>query len=389
MQTRKFRAISLSLTCAFIGAQVAIQPCYAVSPQQSVVHHSVAQPPVAQPAAASQQAAQQAAPEYAAGLQYFSAGRYAEAVAFFQQAVQRHPYSALVHYNFANALVKMKAHDRAMQEYKIAYLLEPRGAVSTYCQIALVAYKAKVPTLAEAAAYQHQIHLRDTAGGARGDVSPVMDAAAVLGITDADRAREAIRRQLSQEKVRHGVKGNAAANSVEDVARQKIQQVDRDTERKISDLYAPIIEIIDEYGRVKRVANVLYNPYNFANPHINLKPKEAQIKADGEAAKAEILREAKLDKERHAGWVKNQESALDEVANNLTAQFDSKSKSGVKLHARGTNLYVRQYAPFVNKASQNARPAIVRIVRAGSQPAEESAPEETLTKPNVRNQITQ
>jgi tetratricopeptide (TPR) repeat protein len=324
----------------------------------------------------------QTTPEYDAGLLYFHAGRFAEAAAYLQQATLRHPYNALVHYNLANALVKARVHDRAMQEYRLAYLLEPQGSVAGYCTQALKGYNAKVPTPAEAVAFQRK--LRDTAGGAAlGPLPPTMTD------SDVDRTIAAIRRQVQQEKLKHSVKGNASALSAEQVAKEKIKTIDRDTQVQVDRLYSPTVEIIDEYGRVKLVANMLYNPYTFANPHV-LKEKEAQIRARGEAAKEDLWREAKLDRERYETWAKAQEDALDEIAASLTSQFNSKSKGGVQLQPRGTNLYVKQYVPFSSKAASNARSATCRIVRAGSAASDEPKTPQPLreeqAKPDVRRQ---
>lgn len=335
---------------------------------------------VAMPVSFAQTAAQnqQTAPEFDAGLVYFNAGRFTEAAAYFQQATLRHPYSALVHYNFANALVKAKVHDRAIKEYKLAYLLEPQGSVAGYCTQALNGYKTKVPTSADVVAFQKQIS--DTVRGA-------VVAGRAYADPDVDRASAAIRRQLQQEKLKHSVKGNISALSAEGVAAERIKKIDCETQASVDRLYSPVVEIIDEYGRVKLVQNMLYNPYTFANPHV-LKEKEAQIRAKGEAQKEEVLREAKLDRQRYETWAKAQEDALDEVAANLTSQFNNRSKGGVQLQPRGTNLYVRQYVPFSSKAASNANPATVRIVRASGATDEPTPPQDGQAKPNVRNHVT-
>lgn len=336
------------------------------------------------------------APEYDAGLRFMKAGKPAEAAALFEHAIRRHPYNALVHYSLANALVKLKMHDRAAQEYRTTFLLQPDGNLSNYCRMAMGAYKLKVPDAVEIAAFHKRI--RSTAGGVvtsvasvpdetQSEAKQVFDPAPLLGTTDADKACAAIRRQLSQEKLKHDIKSNTAALSAEARARDTIAQIEKNTQNRIDRLYAPMIEIIDDYGRVRMVRNHLYNPYNAANPHL-LKGMEAQIRAEGDAAKDEALRAAGQDRQRYETWMQAQQSSLDEVASNLTNQLTAPSKSGVKLQARGTNLYVRQYIPFSNKSTLNAHSSVVRIVRAQPHAEGEGSDDQPGRKLNVRAEIT-
>lgn len=336
--------------------------------------------------AAQSQAAAQTTQDYEYGIWYFNAQKFPEAVWFLQRAAQTFPYSAHVHYSLANALVKTNAHDRAIQEYRMAYLLEPTGPTSSFCRQALSGYKTAVPDNAEVNEFQRQ--LSDTIRGAQPQGAP--PAPVVRGIvkTDEERAADAIGRQLQQEKIRYGISANASSNTVDVVTGEKLKAVDAETQRKVAELYSPQVEIVDEHGRVRKAYNPFYNMWNFANPDVNLKPREAQIRAAGEDQKDKILREAAAAKKGHQEWVKAKEDALDQTAVNLTNQIGTTSKSGVHLQARGTNLYVRQYVPFSSQAASNARPATVRIVRAHTQADTIAPPEEGHSKPNVRAQIT-
>lgn len=346
---------------------------------------------------ASAQAPAQSTQDYEYGLWYFSAQKFPEAVVLLQRAAQTYPYSAHVHYCLANALVKTNAHDRAIQEYRMAYLLEPTGPTSTFCRQALTGYKSPIPDNGEVSEFQRQ--LSDTIRSAQAQGAPTGPApqaaggtaipfASALVKTDEERAADAIGRQLQQEKIRYGISANASSNTVDVVTSEKLKAVEAETQRKVAELYSPQIEIVDDHGRLRKAYNPFYNMWNFANPEINLKPREAQIRAAGEDQKDRILREAAAAKKGHQEWVKAKEDALDQTAANLTNQIGTTSKSGVHLQARGTNLYVRQYIPFSSQAASNARPATVRIVRAHTQTDEPAPVENGHSKPNVRAQIT-
>lgn len=350
------------------------------------------------PITAQAQVFGQSIQDYELGLWYFNAQKFPEAVALLQRAAQNYPYSAHVHYGLANALVKTSAHDRAIQEYRMAYLLEPTGPTSTFCRQALAGYKSAIPDNTEVNEFQRQLgdtirsaQAQNTQAGATPRATgcaPIFLGARGLVKTDEERAAEAIGRQLQQEKIRYGISANASSNTIDVVTSEKLKAVDADIQRKVAELYSPQVEIIDELGRVRKTLNPFYNMWNFANPEINLKPREAQIRAAGEDQKDRILREAAAAKKGHQDWVKVKEDALDQTAANLTHQIGTTSKSGVHLQARGTNLYVRQYVPFSSQTASNARPATVRIVRAHTQTEAAAPPEDGHSKPNVRTQIT-
>lgn len=304
----------------------------------------------------SVEAQQRAMSDVEAGQAYLAAGRGAEAAAFFERAIKRDPANATLHYYMANALVKAKAHERALKEYQVAYMLEPRGGVSAYCLQALTAYQARVPNLLEADDFQKR--MRDTSGGALSAYTGMDAGAGSVGANpDAERAASLMSRQLADEKLKAAVRAEASKKNADVRMQAKLKKIEQDTADALARASEPQIS----WGMVNRhMGQIVLYP----SPD-EIKRREAEIRAKAQDLRDEALRSGQEQQSSYDAQLKKQEESMNEVANNLASQMSANSKNGVQIHARGTNLYVRQYVPFVNKTSAKAHSSIARITSSG------------------------
>lgn len=311
-----------------------------------------------------------------AGEAYLAVGKGAEAAAFFQRAIQRDPCNAMLHYYMANALVKMKAHERALKEYQVSYMLEPRGAASAYCLQALTAYQARIPNLLEADDFQRR--MRDTGGGALiGYTGLDTGAGASTADADTDRAATTVSRQMAAEKVNAAVRAEAAKKHAEACLQAKLRKIEQDAEDALAHANEPQVS----WGMVNgRLGQIVVYP----SPE-ELKRREAEIRAKAQDLRDQAVRAGQEQQSDHEKQLKKQEAAINEVANNLSSQMNTRSKNGVQIHPRGTNLYVRQYVPFANKTSANAHASVARITSAGGGIAD--SPSEETGRNNVSGKV--
>ena len=299
-----------------------------------------------------------AAGVYDEGLQYFNAGKFYHAAVAFGRAAAADPLNAMVHYYWANSLVKIGDHERAAREYRVAFLLEPQGIVSGYCRQALIGYKLAVPNPNDSAAFRQS--MRDTAGGAAdlreapprvAGASPVQAPAD----TNVDKACDAITRQLSHEKQKHQATRDSSVRMAMVRAQAQARRIDEDAEIAIQKLYEPII-----------YPGARVNPL-LLNPEL-LKQRAEEIRNSAKDAKEQLFREAGEESTRYNKWNSTKEQALEEVAHNLRTQMQSKTPNGVQLLPEGTDLYVRYYGNSPGRPIPETRQAVVRIISAPSPP---------------------
>lgn len=299
--------------------------------------------------------------DYEAGQRYFNAHRYQEASAFFQRGAQTTPLNPTIHYCLANCFVKLGAHERAVQEYRVCYMLDPKGSSAAFCLQALNGYKSKVPDAGEIAAFQKK--MLDTAGGAIAEYVNGFSAAKGPP-TAVDQADSFVRRQIAQEKVKLAAKCEEQKKNADRLTAAKIRKLEQDAEDEILRLSDPQVTWGYVMGRLSQIVI----PPDPALVQRRTEEIRTRVKADKEAAVLEGEEKKKLyEKDLLAS-----EAAINESANNMSNQLSS--KGGVKLHAHGSNLYVRQYAPFAGSAALNARPAVGRIVRARPIDSDTGAP---------------
>lgn len=276
------------------------------------------------------------------GFAHYNAGRYTLAIASLSAALAGEPAKQSLHYYLANAFVHTGDHARAVDEYRISYQLDPQNTVGEYSRRALISYKAPLPSPNDPTFVKvYKKHL--DADKARGSV--------VAGGTELEKARNIIRRQADFEKNKHRSFSTQSQKVSRNVAEEEARRVDMRAELEIQKLYEPIV-----YTPGPRANPLLANPEQ-------LKQREDAIKKAAAEEKELILRKAEERSETYKSWEQNKAIALDEVAANLESQLEQPAgRSGVKLQAKGTDLYVRNYVPFHNKSNLNAHPAIVRIV---------------------------
>ncbi|MBY0551911.1 MAG: hypothetical protein K2W95_31800 [Candidatus Obscuribacterales bacterium] len=279
---------------------------------------------------------------YDDGLAYFKAGRFDLSARALAAAVARDPASQITRYYLACSLVKARDHRRAVEEYRVAYLLDPTSVTGQYCRKALSGYKAAIPDANEAKRLRQELASRTPASSFFG------------GGHELAQSMETIRRQADFEKGKHRTDQLQREKIVRGLADAELRAIDQQMEEQIARLSDPII----------------FTPEPRANPLLIypelLKQKEDQIRKSAQEEKERILRALDEKTERYKGIQKSRDVALDEVAANLQTQMVSSTRGGVQLQPAGTGLYVRNYLPVGTKPPAEVRSAVVRMVSQGS-----------------------
>lgn len=287
-------------------------------------------------------------------MNHYTAGRYKHAVNAFDEALVLEPANQNLRYFLANALVKCGEHERAAQEYELAYKINSQSTVAGYCKQALLTYKKPVP--------EGNFNLGALSKNKTKTVASVPVAASSSSTSSSEnpsgtadsvhlaRAMKNIRRQAAYEKDKHRRFANASMDILTGTRLEKAKDIDARMQIEVERLYEPII----------------YTPAPRTNPLLMypelLKSRETQIRQAAQEAKEALVRQEEALANRYKSWVKEREVALDEVAANLESQLDAPQKSsGVKLRSVGTDLYVRYYGAS-NTPAPEVRNAVVRIV---------------------------
>lgn len=285
------------------------------------------------------------------GVQQYSQGLYQQAAVTLTRAEGCDPRNYMVHYYLANALVYIKHHKEAIEEYRTCYALAPAGSVSEYCKEALNSYQQNLPDDSEIK------QIRDTTYSAASSNESSK-------APQIERSLAIIRRQLALEKQKHESFSEATASEAINSAQNAVKCVRENTEQQVSKLYAP-------------------HPRSSLAYTGDLQAREAQIRSQAKEEEDWILRQAQVKADHYRQVGEMQQSALDQVADNLEQQLgDDGTRSGIKLIPSGTNLYVRSYASVKPaKIYPEVHPAVARIYAehsAGSSPASASATAGTL-----------
>ncbi|MBY0359127.1 MAG: hypothetical protein K2W82_14080 [Candidatus Obscuribacterales bacterium] len=273
------------------------------------------------------------------GLAEYKAGRYTLAVVSFSAAAAREPGKQIPHYYLANALVRLKEHARALEEYKISYQINPDSPAGEYSRQAILGYKKPLPSPNDPDFIKTYIQPAKVASAETFSYPP-----------ELEKARNIIRRQANIEKSKHRSQSSERQKTSRSIALAEIRRIEQKAEYDIQRLSDPLI----------------FTPEPRANPLLSdpeaLRRREDAIKKAAAEEKEYILRQADERTETYNSWQKGKESALDEVASNLETQMEQPvGRSGVKLQAKGTDLYVRNYSQ-ANSKTPDTRQAVVRIV---------------------------
>ncbi len=273
-------------------------------------------------------AALMSAPVWAAafedGLESYNSRRYHEAAVAFTKASIQEPGKQIYRYYLANCLVHLKKHDRAIDEYRAAYSIDPKSSYGDFSAQALHGYHKDLP-------------------GSPADSHEV------------GKAKSLIRAQTNTEKYKQTVLASRGELEVRAKVDAQIKAIDEQARADIQRLYDPLI----------------FLPAPRANPLLAmpelLKEKEDQIKLAAKQEKDRLLKEADERSKPFHSWKKGRDAALDEVAANLESQIEQPvGPSGIKLQAKGTDLYVRYYGKALPNKLPEARSATARIVPEGS-----------------------
>jgi hypothetical protein len=273
-----------------------------------------------------------ASASYDDGLRAYNAGRFGEAAMLLARAGAQEPLNATVHYYLANSLVRINQHEEAIKEYRLSYLLEPKGTVSQYCLQALKSYKVTLPSGADAN------FVRDTIGSGKARFN--------------NQSIAVLRRQLDGEKSRHKTIGDSVAQHALDLGEDQANAVNQQAQADITRLRTPQL-----VGR---------DPIIIGD--------ENQIKNNAKDRQNMIMRSAKAKADRYKVWSKQKQDMLDQVAQNIEQEISGTASSKQwKMQPVGTDLYVRTYGygrTGPPKTAQEAHPAIVRIYGQSPPPAE-------------------
>ncbi|CAN5289874.1 hypothetical protein BH10CYA1_BH10CYA1_28210 [soil metagenome] len=286
----------------------------AVAPAASL-HATSAYPPVSIYPASSYSAPQTLMQK---GQRHLALGQYAQAEESFRQSAIEHPHDPYVHYYLANVLVYLKKHPQAMEEYNLAFRLDPYGPVSGYCRKALVTYR-----------------MHGAAPTAEPEVNEPISAAERLGIRIPDQNEhgsvvKVIRNQAEREKSRHRQYAESIAATMVRGGETRAQIIERNAHEVINDAINSPIRI---------------RP--FENPLVAMENRRLQIeqlrKEAEEAAKQERAVAAEKS-DSYKRWSLEHEFSLDEIASNLEGQLLTKALPGsARLRPEGTGLFVRYY----------------------------------------------
>lgn len=298
-----------AFTLATCSASLAVAPAVPL-------HATPVYPPTAIYPASSAQTAPLTLMEK--GQRYSASGQYAQAEDCFRQSAVEHPRDPYVHYYLANVLVYLKKHPQAMEEYNLAFRLDPYGPVSGYCRKALVTYR-----------------MHGAAPMAEPETNEPISAAERLGIrlpeeNDRGSVVKVIRTQAEREKKRHRQFAESIAATMVRGGETRAQIIERNAHDAINDaLNSP----------------VRYRP--FENPFMAIENRRLQIeqmrKEAEEAAKHERTVAAEKS-DSYKKWSLEHEFSLDEIASNLEAQMLTKTLPGsARLRPEGTGLFVRYY----------------------------------------------
>lgn len=275
------------------------------------------------------------------GVSQFKAGNYSLSARTLANAVAVRPTSQLARYYLACALVKSKEHRRAVEEYRVAYLLDPASATGEYCRKALLAYKAAIPDQKESERVRAELARQAAATPANKS-------------SDVATSVNAIRRETDFRKNKHKVDEQQREKIVRGLADAELKRIDQQMAEQIAHLSDPIVFGID---------GARANPL-LIYPEL-MKEREDQIRKAAQEEKERILRALEEKADRYKGIQKHRDSALDEVAENLESQMVEPARGGVRLQPVGTGLYVRNYLPANTRPPAEVRGAVGRIVNEG------------------------
>jgi len=284
---------------------------------------------------------------YESAMDKYRAGLYQQAANDFTEAAQQEPSKQVYHYLLANCLVHLEQHSRAAEEYKVAYLLDPSTSTAELCKKALTAYKKPMPDLTGNSVSQ-------TKTG---------------NSFELDKVKALIRKQADFEKDKHDIQSVRSEQDIKTSVDEELRRIDHWMQNEIQKLNDPIV----------------YHPTPHPNPLLRLpdllKEKEDEIKATAKAEKERIIKAADDRTHVYESLRKGREALLDETAGNLESQLDQPmGRSGVKLQAHGTGLYVRYYGAGGPNRLPDPHQATVRIQDAASSEAVSADQQQTSSK---------
>lgn len=287
------------------------------------------------------------------GLKHYNAGRFQHALVYFSQAAGRQPLNAEVHYYLANSMAYEGMHSEARAEYELCYKLNPGETLAQYCRAALAKYHMAVMSHPDESD-------RATIGSARLAVPSISTQDLQRKPRHLAKAESVIRRQAAYEKAKHRFYGESCATGVLGTAEREVLRIKDQAQQDMQQALEP-----PTFNSVRgRGISSMFDPET-------AKARAEQVRRAAEEAIVIARQNAQNRANQYRRLSKEREYALDEVVANLESQLeDPISRSGVKLQAIGTDLYVRYYGHTRSSETMpDVRQSVVRIVEHGGRQA--------------------
>ncbi len=293
---------------------------------------------------------------FARAVEDYNRADYKVAELALRQAIAEYSADPSAHYYLANTLVHLNRHEEALEEFRRAYKIDPFGPTSGYCRKAMQAYaKASQPPSAQTNLETNLQTAFKSTGSSKAslaDETADLDATTSIlryskiesGERDPQDKLAVLRAQAEREKSRHQIAADAYARAMNTTGEGEAQQI--------------------RLNAKEQIEQILHGGRN------NL----PWIEQAAQAQAAEVQRNAdEMEKLAHERAVeraleyksvsKSKGRALDETVSNLERQLVTKTLPGTpSLRHEGTDLFVRSYAPSLEKSPYPpAHAAVARI----------------------------
>lgn len=279
----------------------------------------------------------------------YKAGQYKKAAQLFSAASLQEPTKQMHHYLLANCLVRLDQNERAVEEYKLAYLLDSSSPTGEFCKKALLAYKKRLPGL----------KLED-----------------VSKEDEVGRVKKLIQKQAGFEKDKHELVASRTEQEIKAQLDEQLKAIDQQMQYELQRLHDPIV--FNGGAQANRLLAV---------PEL-MKEKEDQVRANAQVQKERVIREAEERSRPYDNWRKSRSALVDEAAENLQTQLEQPAgPSGVKLQTRGTNLYVRYYGKANPNEYPEAHQATARLQEAAGTESTDSGQKGTQPAEAVKGKV--
>lgn len=239
------------------------------------------------------------------GVSEYHAGDFANAAGHLGAALATDYNNATLHYYLANSYLRLNQRDGAIREFRIAYALQPSGALAQYSKTALAQLGADVVSGSQS-------------GETKAGEGKPADKAGPAADASYDKAVAALKEQSNKESsLRSGV-GQSAAETLAKRGGEVIKQTKDEMLNNIPQRY-------------NRRTGTTYQT--------NL-PSDSQSQLDSMRKYYDAQKSKYLESSAQSA------KEIQKSSENLQSLLNDKPKPGeAKLVPAGTNLYIRNYQP--------------------------------------------